>query len=292
MKPILYGIKYVLRYHLFKQHAPLICGLVLTNKCNLRCRHCRVAARGDKDLRFEEIRGVIDSFYREGGRSLYLEGGEPFLWHDGQYGIEQVVAYAHGVGFLTVVIYTNGTFPIQTSADTVFISADGLRETHDYLRGTSFDRIVDNVHSSTHPSLFINFTINNRNKAELEDFCAYTHGLKQIRGTFFYFHTPYYGQDELYVGPDERVRVLRELLALKKRYRILNSRAGLKSALRNDWKRPLDVCSVYEKGDTYQCCRYAGDPELCRNCGYLSYAEIHQTLRLRPSAVLNALKYF
>ena len=32
--------------------------------------------------------------------------------------------------------------------------------------------------------------------------------------------------------------------------------------------------------------------ELCRDCGYLSYAEIDQTLKLKPSALLNAMKYF
>jgi MoaA/NifB/PqqE/SkfB family radical SAM enzyme len=251
-----------------------------------------VATRGDKDLTFEEITQVIDSFYQQGGRCLYLEGGEPFLWHDGQYRVEDIVEYARRLGFFTVIIYTNGTIPIQTSADTVFISLDGLQETHDYLRGPSFNGIVENIRGSAHPSLFINFTINNRNKDELEDFCSYVDGLDQIRGTFFYFHTPYYGYDELYIEPDERAGILRELLAYKKKYRILNSHAGLRSALRNDWNRPLDICFVHEKGHTYECCRYRGDPELCRNCGYLSYAEIHQTLRLRPSAIVNALKYF
>lgn len=40
MKPIAYGIRYLLRYRLRRDHPPLICGLVLTNRCNLRCRHC------------------------------------------------------------------------------------------------------------------------------------------------------------------------------------------------------------------------------------------------------------
>ncbi len=292
MKPILYGIKYVLRHHLGKQHVPLICGLVLTNRCNLRCRHCKITTRGDKELRFEEVTQAIDSFYQQGGRCLYLQGGEPFLWQDGSHGIEDVVQYARGVGYFTVIIYTNGTVSLETSADTVFISMDGLQETHDHLRGNSFGRIVENIHKSAHPSLFINFTINRQNQGELEDFCSYIDGLEQIRGTFFYFHTPYYGYDELYIEPAERVGILRRLLAEKKRHRILNSRAGLRSAIRNDWKRPLDICSVYEQGTTYQCCRYEGDPELCRNCGYLSYAEINQTLRLKPSAIWNALKYF
>jgi MoaA/NifB/PqqE/SkfB family radical SAM enzyme len=292
MKPIGYGIAYMLRHHVLRQRVPLICGLVLTNKCNLRCRHCKIPSRGERHMPFEEVSGVIDSFYQCGGRCLYLEGGEPFLWRDGPHGIEDVVEYAHRVGYSTVIIYTNGTIPLQTSADTVFVSLDGLQATHDYLRGISFDRIMKNVQASAHASLFVNFTINGRNKTELEDFCSLVDAVPQIRGTFFYFHTPYYGHDELYIEPAERAVILRQLLEYKRRYRILNSRAGLKSALRNDWKRPLDVCTVYEHGETYQCCRFPGNPELCQNCGYLSYAEIDQTLKLKPSAIWSALKYF
>jgi MoaA/NifB/PqqE/SkfB family radical SAM enzyme len=244
------------------------------------------------DLSYEEVREAVDSFYQQGGRCLYLQGGEPFVWRDGQYALDDVVDHAHGLGYFTVVIYTNGTLPIQTSADTVFVSVDGLQPTHDALRGKSFDRIMGNIRNSAHSSLYINFTINNYNKDEIGEFCAYADHIDKIRGIFFYFHTPYYGRDELYLEPGERRRILHQLLAYRRRYRILNSRAGLKAALKNQWKRPLDICSVYEQGTVYECCRYPDDPELCRQCGYLSYAEIDQTLRLKPSAIHNALKYF
>lgn len=292
MKPFLYGLKYVIDYRLFGKARPLICGLVLTNRCNLQCQHCTVAARGHKGLPFDQAQAAIDAFFEQGGRCLYLEGGEPFIWHDGPYGLDDVVDYAHGLGFLTVVIYTNGTFPIQTSADMVFVSVDGLGTTHDALRGKSFDRIMENIQNSDHPSLYINYTINNENKDEIGAFCEYVDDLDCIRGVFFYFHTPYYGYDHLYIEPDERRRILTRLLDYRRHHRILNSRAGLQSALRNDWKRPLDICSVYEQGAVFECCRYPGDPELCQQCGYLSYAEIDQTLKMKPSAILNALKYF
>jgi MoaA/NifB/PqqE/SkfB family radical SAM enzyme len=292
MNASLYGLKYVIGHHLLGKTMPLIRGLVLTNRCNLRCQHCRVVTRGQKDLDFGEIVAAIDAFHREGGRCLYLEGGEPFIWHDGQYSLDDVVGYAHSIGFLTVVIYTNGTLPIRTSADTVFVSVDGLQATHDALRGKSFDRIMGNIQDSAHTSLYINYTINNRNKDEIREFCEYVHDVEHIRGIFFYFHTPYYGRDALYIEPDERRRILQEILGLRKHYRILNSRAGLHAALRNDWRRPMDVCSVYEKGAVYTCCRYSDDPELCEHCGYLSYAEIDQTLKMKPSAIYSALKYF
>ena len=287
-----FGLIYLVCHRVLRKDPPLIRGLVLTNRCNLRCQHCRVFERDPMDLSFAEVTAAVDAFYREGGRCLYLEGGEPFLWRDGSHRLDDIVEHAHGRGYLTVVVYTNGTLPLHTSADTVFVSVDGLQGTHDALRGASFERIMRNIRESPHRSLFINFTINSRNKDELRAFCDYVEGVKKVRGVFFYLHTPYYGHDALELGSAERQRVLKELLSLCGSYRILNSRAGLQSALRNAWARPLKACSVYEEGVVYECCRYAGDPELCRQCGYLSYAEIDQVLKLRPSAIANALKYF
>jgi MoaA/NifB/PqqE/SkfB family radical SAM enzyme len=287
-----YGVKCVASHYFLRKPVPLIRGLVLSNRCNLRCQHCNLSTRGTNDMTLAEAFRAIDDFYREGGRCLYLEGGEPFLWRDGTYSLEDVVDYARRRGYLTVVVYTNGTFPITTAADTVFVSVDGLRATHDVLRGKSFIRIMANIQNSGHPSIFVNYTINSRNRDDIRAFCEYVNEIDRVRAVFFYFHTPYYGYDDLYLQPEERRRIVEELLELRKSYRILNSRAGLLSALRNDWKRPLGVCSVYENGVVYPCCRYSSDPELCRQCGYLSYAEIDQTWKLKPSAVLNALKYF
>jgi MoaA/NifB/PqqE/SkfB family radical SAM enzyme len=287
-----FGLTYLVGHHVLRKDMALIRGLVLTNRCNLRCRHCRVAERAPMDMSFADVTAAMDDFHREGGRCLYLEGGEPFLWKDGDRRLDDVVAYAHRLGYMTVVVYTNGTLPLRTSADTVFVSVDGLLAIHDALRGASFERIVDNIRESPHPSLFINFTVNSRNKDQLRAFCDYVEGIGNIRGTFFYLHTPYYGHDALELGSAERQRALSELLNLRGSYRILNSRAGLESALRNDWARPLAACSVYEEGVIHECCRYSGDPELCRQCGYLSYAEIDQVLKLKPSAIGNALKYF
>ncbi|MBP1665737.1 MAG: metallo cofactor biosynthesis protein, partial [Bacteroidetes bacterium] len=181
---------------------------------------------------------------------------------------------------------------LDTSADTVFISLDGLKETNDIIRGKAFDRIMQNILVSRHPSLYVNFTINNYNKNEILDFCNFINGVKQIKGIFFYFHSPYYGYDDLFINDEGKKEILTRLIENKNRYKILNSRAGLKSASRNDWKRPLNICRIYEGGERYLCCRFPGNEELCRNCGYLSYAEIDQVLKFKPSAIRNAIKYF
>jgi MoaA/NifB/PqqE/SkfB family radical SAM enzyme len=292
MKYIIFGIKYIVNYWIHGDNRPLICGLVLHNKCNLRCRHCTIVNRPAAKMDFRETTEVIDKFYADGGRCLYLEGGEPFIWKDQTHAMEDVVRYAHKKGYYAVIIYTNGTVPIQSEADTIFVSVDGLKHTHDSLRGESFDRIMDNIRKSDHPSIYINYTINSVNRSEIADFCSFINQIPRIRGTFFYFHTPYYGFDELYLDVDSRNGILLQLMDLKKKYKILNSRTGLKSALRNDWKKNLKICRVYEGGQYYNCCRESNNGEVCNDCGYLSYAEINQTLKLKPGAIINAMKYF
>ncbi len=50
----------------------------------------------------------------------------------------------------------------------------------------------------------------------------------------------------------------------------------------------MPVCSVYEKGMVFARCRFSHDAGLCRNCGYLCYADVDQTLKLKPSVLLRA----
>lgn len=292
MKYILFGIKYLAKHWILRKDDPLICGLVLHNKCNLRCKHCTIVNRDDQHMTYLETQQVIDHFYANGGRCLYLEGGEPFIWKDNSHNMEDVVIYAKNKGYYTVVIYTNGLQTLESKADTIFVSVDGLKENHDFLRGKSFEKIMNNIKESSHPSLYINYTINSVNKNDIAGFCDFISTISKINGIFFYFHTPYYGYDELNLNSDSKTKILKELIELKKHYSILNSVPGLKSAIRNDWKRNIDICQVYEGGKFYKCCRENKNGEICKDCGYLSYAEIDQALKLKPGAILNALKYF
>jgi hypothetical protein len=151
---------------------------------------------------------------------------------------------------------------------------------------------MSNIRYSDHPSIYINYTINRINRHDIAEFLENAEGIDHIKGSFFYFHTPYYGYDDLFLDKETRNQVLNELLKFKKKYKILNSSAGLQSAIRNDWKKNLRMCQVYEAGQYYYCCRENNHGAVCENCGYLSYAEIDQTMKLKPGAIRNALKYF
>ena len=167
-----------------------------------------------------------------GIRSVFIEGGEPFLWKENDKTLNDIVLLAKKIGFKLVSIYTNGTFPITISADLVFVSIDGLKENNNKLRGGGrniYDSVMKNITESNHEKIIINYTINEQNKDDIEEFCKGILKIKQIKGVFFYFHTPYYGKDNLYLEFDEKKKIIEKIITLKKkRYSILHSYSGLK----------------------------------------------------------------
>jgi radical SAM protein with 4Fe4S-binding SPASM domain len=114
----------------------------ITQRCNLKCRHCYAAAAGcskNKDeLTHEEALRAIDGFAAYGCPVLLFSGGEPFVRED----ILELASYAKSKG-LRVVFSTNGTLITpeivkQIAAigvSYVGISIDGTPTTHDTFRG-------------------------------------------------------------------------------------------------------------------------------------------------------------
>jgi len=124
------------------------------------------------------------------------------------------------------------------SADTLWVSLDGLKETHDDLRSNSFDRIRLNLQKTKHPRVFIHCTFNRRNWREVEPLATWVRDLPTVRGMTVQFFYPYnQGEDDLALLPEERHAVIRKLLELKKKgFPILNSAGRLRAMLNNDWR--------------------------------------------------------
>ncbi len=295
IKYLFYAACYLFKTKILHQEIPFIGGLVINEKCNLHCKQCDVANRNIPDLSYENIRRGLQIFYDKGIRSIFIEGGEPFLWRDGNYKLEDVIKLARKIGFHLVSIYTNGTFPINISTDSVFVSIDGLKETTNDLRGNGtniYDKVIKNMKESSHPNIIINYTINSRNQNEIEAFCEEMSKIEQIKGIFFYFHTPYSGFDELFLDMKKKKQIIERILNLKRKgYKIFNSTACLKGVYKDNWIRPSKICYVYADNKLYQCCRALGNDDACKNCGYLGYPEIIYILKLKPSAIISALNY-
>jgi hypothetical protein len=111
-----------------------------------------------------------------------------------------------------------------------------------------------------------------------------------VEGVMVYFHTPYYGIDELYLDASERATVIDELLELKREgLPLINSRAGLRALQSGDWPRRMPVALVADADGESVCCRASDD--VCPDCGYAACTELSEAQRFRPSAVAGMVRY-
>ena len=291
-KYLLNSFKYSYRTKILGQKAPFIAGIVLNNDCNLSCSQCSLHLADRTSLSFQEISEGLDDLYALGIRSIAITGGEPFMWKDGNLKYHDIVDLIYKKGFLVSSVYTNGTFNLNSRVDNIFVSIDGTESTSNKLRGPIFNKVIHNIKESIHPKIFVNFTINSQNYLEIEHFCQFIKTIPQIKGVFFYFYTPYNEIDELYLERSKRIEIAHHLIALKKKYKILNSKAALSDFINDNWSRPSDVCLVYsDKAEIVKCCRAIKNKEACDNCGYLGYLEVIDVIKFKLSAVWEAFNY-
>lgn len=123
--------------------------LEITRQCNLRCRHCYLAAgkAADKELSGAEIKTLITAVKEEGGISVAIGGGEPLMRSD----CLEIVEHALSSGLL-VSLGTNATLIDRDRAALladlpikIQISLDGATEAvHDIIRGQGSYRAAVN----------------------------------------------------------------------------------------------------------------------------------------------------
>ncbi len=73
---------------------PLLGGVKLTHDCNLSCVHCPFWKREQASLTFDQAVEALDTLRRMDVRFVIFEGGEPFVWRDGNYTLADVVREA------------------------------------------------------------------------------------------------------------------------------------------------------------------------------------------------------
>ena len=133
------------------EKSPVLAGHKLLYRCNLQCKMCPFWRRGDEVLLglADEIR-IMDALARAGVSFLGFEGGEPLLRRD----IGEILREGHARFHTSLV--TNGWLlehrlpEIAEHLDLLFVSLDGIGETHDRLRGVarSFDRAVGGIRAA------------------------------------------------------------------------------------------------------------------------------------------------
>jgi Fe-coproporphyrin III synthase len=273
---------------------PLLGGMKLSHDCNLKCLHCPFWSRKGPSLSFEGASSAMRELHRLGVRIMIIEGGEPFLWKSDACTLGDVVAEA-GKLFFSVGVTTNGTFPIEVDADVIWVSLDGLRETHDRIRGRCFDRIMANIGASSHPRIYAHLTINRLNCDEIPALVEYL--APRVKGITVQFHYPYEGVDgdELFLPFERRARVLDELIALKRKgLPVADSVACLRALKDNSWKcHSWMIASVDPSGQVTRGCYVKGRGEVaCEHCGFSAHTEMSLAFDGVPGAILTGHHLF
>jgi len=288
-------VPYAWKFAVLRRPAPLIYGIAVTDRCSLSCEGCRVSNTGRPDMSWRQIVDAMSSAFARGCRDLYLTGGEPMLWREGPRSMEDIVTEAYRLGFFHVHLYTNGLQGLRTSADMVWVSMDGLPATFEARRGPWFSHVEHAVRARQHPRVAVIYTIDRHTAAGIAPFLHWVRDTAfPVMGVMFYFHTPYYGRDDLFLAAEDRAPIIDELVGhIRNGLPVLNSRSALRALQSGNWPRPLGLAWVADVDGEWPCCRASAAPgNVCADCGYAVCTELTEAQRLRPSAVLAMMRYW
>ncbi len=282
-----YGLKTIMK----QENHPILGTIILTDKCNLKCKHCAVSNITEEMYPYSNVISEMEKLYKMGVRILFFSGGEIFMWKDSGKTINDLIKRAKNMGFLIVNIVTNGTYPIYApEADLIMISLDGDKRQHDLIRGECFDKIMDNIHSSHHNNLLLYMALNKYNHRDIQNVCDYAENISSIRGVSFNFHTPHPGTEYLSLSKSEKKECCDAIAKLKKQGKpVFNLTSAFPYICGDSGKKPCRQCVVVEKGQMHYCGRCINIDGLCKDCGYFFAAEYTLLFRGNLKVILDML---
>lgn len=285
-----FGLKTIL----LKSTRPILGTVILTDKCNLTCKHCSVNNVTGVVHPYAQIRDEMERLYAMGVRILFFCGGETFLWSDGEKTLRDLVIEAKAMGFLIVNAVTNGTFPIDLpEADLILLSLDGDRERHNLIRGDTYDLILENVSRATADNICFYMAINQLNKGAVEHVCRTAKNMKNVRAVSFNFHTPYPDTAELALTREEK-RACCGVISrmMDEGAPVFNLKSAFPYLIDNRFPTPCRQCVVMENGKLSVCGRCVEVPGLCERCGYFFVAEYTLLFGGNPRIIFEMLKTY
>ena len=286
-----------IRTILFREKKPILGTIIVTDKCNLSCKHCSVNNITAVVHPYTQMREEMQQLYDLGVRILFFCGGETFLWKDGDKTIRDLVVEAKEMGFLIVNMVTNGTYPIDLpEADLILLSLDGDRERHNIIRGDTYDKIMENIAHATADNICFYMAINQINKDAVAHVCRTARDTKHVRAVSFNFHTPYPDTKELALSVEEKQKICDTIVQMRKEGApIFNLKSAFPYLIHNNFPTPCYQCVVMENGKLSVCGRCVDVPGLCEQCGYFFVAEytllFRGNLKIIIEMLMTYLKY-
>lgn len=253
----------------------------ITNRCNLRCRHCFVFREGNPNDPHDEmdtqtmLRKLEELQKRHGIHTMLWMGGEPLLRPD---------VLREGVKFFARNhITTNGTLDLIDLPRSIYvISIDGPPELNDAVRGKgSFKKVMNTlgrVPDKFEPTVMCQCVVTRKNEDALEELVDLLQPTRAEGITFSFYVPPRDDHSELTWGSLEpRDKAVREAIRLKDMYPdfIWNNRRSLEMMLSGNSKAITDNCPskkfvlpLYLEGSQFitPFCCYGNDVD-CDLCG-------------------------
>ncbi len=279
---------------LFRKKKPILGTVIVTDKCNLQCKHCSVNNITAIVHPFAQIRQEMRQLYDMGVRILFFCGGETFLWRDGDMGLRDLVIEAKKMGFLIVNVVTNGTYPIDLpEADLILLSLDGDRERHNAIRGDTYDTIMHNIAKATSDNICFYMAVNQINQGAIRDVCLAAKDMPNVRAVSFNFHTPYPDTRDLALSRKEKAACCETITQMMEEGApVFNLKSAFPYLIANNFPTPCYQCVVIENGKVSTCGRCIEVPGLCEQCGYFFVAEYTLLFQGNCRIILEMLKTY
>lgn len=168
----------------------------VTNKCNLHCLHCIYESNDIpmEDIGVDIVKKIIPDLQKLGVEEVHLTGGEPLL-NPSLYEIIKVLK-EHG---FVVRLQSNGILLTEENTvsklkklqiDSVLISIDGLKESHNYLRNDvrSYDCAINAVKLCLSAGIFtrVNTVLYKKNVQDIEGLMIKLSQMGVSQHSFFY----------------------------------------------------------------------------------------------------------
>lgn len=294
MNPYIYLPLWFVKTKFFGQKKPLQTVLFITNECNLECRHCCVYSKDHIITKsFQQIKEELTDSYQKGSRFVDFEGGEPFLWRENDQNINSLIDLAKQIGFFSTTITTNAQLPIiDSKADSIWISLDGIGSFHNAIRGeNAFEKLEKNIANSNHKNLHTNLVVNNLNYSNVEETINWVKNNPKLKSIAINFHTPFPGTEELSLNQDLRNDVLNLVISLKKKgYPIMNSVSGLKYMKKEISNEYCHLSNFIHPDGTKRDECEGKTLNLCHQCGFCMSGEMRAVMNLKPDTLIAGLK--
>lgn len=163
------------------------CELILTDRCNFRCKYCRGIKKELRgDMKFEDAAWVVNLWSKANLHNIRFSGGEPTIWPN----LIDLVKYTKSKSCIEhIALSTNGSASIeyydkllQAGINDFSISLNACcSSTADKMAGTnsSFDHVSEVIkYLSTKTYCTVGVVLDERNVEELESIIKYVTDLE------------------------------------------------------------------------------------------------------------------